>query len=76
MYTAMEDFKETFKAAKYVSTPIVVVQTSDPSSTMHLIGHELFGPEDQYPMLYWDVVQGFKACNEHGEPVADQGQAA
>ncbi len=72
MYTAMEDFKETFKAAKYVSTPIVVVQTSDPSSTMHLIGFELFGPEDEYPMFYFDILQGFKACNEHAKPTAEQ----
>jgi hypothetical protein len=72
MYTAMEDFKETLKAAKYVSTPIVVVQTADPSSTMHLIGHELFASEEQYPMLYWDVVQGFKAFNDAGKPVAQQ----
>lgn len=76
MYTAMEDFKETFKAAKYVSTPIVVVQTPDPSSTMHLIGHDLFESEEQYPILYWDVVQGFKACNEQAKPMAQQLAAA
>jgi len=72
MYTAMEDFKDTFKAAKYVSTPIVVVQTSDPSSTLQLIAHELFGPEDKFPMLYWDIVQGFKPCNEIGNSIAQQ----
>src|SRR5260370_21627756 len=72
MPTAMEEFKETFKAAKWVSTPLIVVRTADPASTTHLIGRELFDPEEQYPMLHWDLVQGFKSLNDAGKSTAQK----
>lgn len=71
MPTPMEEFKETFKAAKWVSTPLIVIRTADPASTIHLIGHGMFDPkENLYPMVSWDMVEGFKAVVEEGKPIA------
>jgi hypothetical protein len=67
----MEEFKDTFRAAKWVSTPLIVVRSADPASTMHLIGHDLFDlKENDYPMVSWDVVEGFKPVVDAGKPVA------
>lgn len=68
----MEEFKDTLCAAKWVSTPLIVIRTTDPASAVQLIAHELFilpevdSPE-VYPTLRWAVVQGFKAVNNAGE---------
>ena len=70
MSTAMEDFKDTLRAAKWVSTPLLVIRTADPTSAIQLIAHELFNPPETYPILRWDLVQGFKAVNEAGKPIA------
>ena len=77
MPTPMEEFKDTLRAAKWVSTPLIVIRTTDPTSTMQLVAHELFVPPvveelEIYPTLHWDVVQGFKAVNDAGKPVAQQ----
>ena len=79
--TSMENFKDTFRSAKYVSTPLMLVRTADPASTIHLIAHDLFNPsEDNYPMLSWDIVEGFKPVREVDKPLAttlaSQGSAA
>jgi hypothetical protein len=73
----MQEFKDTLRAAKWVSTPLIVIRTTDPTNTTHLIAHELFVPpeveeEESYPTLQWDVVQGFKAVNDAGTAVAQR----
>ena len=75
MPTPMEEFKDTLRSAKWVSTPLVVIRTTDPTSTVQLIAHELFIPPaveepEIYPTLRWDVVQGFKAVNDAAQPAA------
>jgi hypothetical protein len=71
MRTPMEEFRETFKAAKWVSTPLIVIRSADPASTMHLIGYDLFDPKkNAYPIVSWDIVDGFKPVVEAGKPVA------
>lgn len=75
MPTPMAEFKDTLRAAKWVSTPLIVIRTTDPTSTVQLIAHELFilpevDPPEVYPTLRWDVVQGFKAVNDEGKTVA------
>lgn len=75
MPTPMDEFKDTLRAAKWVSTPLIVIRTTDPTSTVQLIAHELFVPPDVnppevYPTLRWDVVQGFKAVNDAAKTVA------
>jgi hypothetical protein len=64
----MEKFKDTFRCAKYVSTPLMMVRTADPSSTIHLIANDLFNPsEDDFPMLSWDIADGFKVVRDSGQ---------
>ncbi len=75
MPTSMEEFKDTLRAAKWVSTPLIVIRTTDPTSTVQMIAHELFAtpevdPPEVYPVLRWDVVQGFRAVNDEGNPAA------
>jgi len=75
--TPMEEFKDTLRSAKWVSTPLIVIRTTDPTSTTQLIAHELFTPPaveetEVYPTLVWDVVQGFKAVNDAGKTVAQR----
>lgn len=77
MPTSMQEFKDTLRAAKWVSTPLIVIRTTDPTSTTQLIAHELFVPPavdeaETYPTLHWDVVQGFKAVNDEGKSIAQQ----
>jgi hypothetical protein len=81
MPTPMDEFKDTLRAAKWVSTPLIVVRTTDPGSTVQLIAHELFvppevDPRETYPTLRWDVVQGFKAVNTEAEATAQDLNAA
>src|SRR5437763_11298997 len=63
--TAMEKFKDTFRCAKYVSTPLMIIRTADPSSTMHLIANDLFNSaEYDFPMLSCDIADGFKVIRD------------
>src|SRR5437588_498640 len=66
--SAMEKFRDTFRCAKYVSTPLMIIRTADPSSTMHLIANDLFdSAEYDFPMLSWDVADGFKVVRDSHE---------
>jgi hypothetical protein len=66
--SAMEKFKDTFRCAKYVSTPLMIIRTADPSSTMHLIATDLFDPaEYDFPILSWDIADGFKVVRDSQE---------
>jgi hypothetical protein len=73
----MEDFQATLRAAKWVSTPLIVIRTTDPTNTTQLIAHELFAPPaveelEIHPTLVWDVIQGFKAVNDEAKTLAQQ----
>jgi ATPase family associated with various cellular activities (AAA) len=75
--TPMDEFKDTFRSAKWVSTPLIVIRTTDPTSTTQLIAHELFVPPaveetEVYPTVLWDVVQGFKAVNDAAKSTAQR----
>jgi hypothetical protein len=75
MYTAMEEFRQTIQAAKAVSTPILLIRSADPNATLHMFAQGLFDPSDvrfqnPFPMVMWDMVDGFKPLNELGMPVA------
>src|SRR5690242_6785861 len=77
MPSPMEEFKDTLRSAKWVSTPIIVIRTTDPNNTVHLIAHELFVPPhvetaEVYPTLCWDVVQGFRAVNDAAKALAQE----
>ena len=72
--SAMEDFKDTFRSAKWVSTPFIVIETADPASTMDLIANHTFEAAEDvdkvFPMIRWDVVEGFQPINDAGKEAA------
>lgn len=71
-------FAEHFKAARSVGTPIILVRTSDPASTIRTLSvaaaefaasikDEKGKPEPEPAVLTHDVCRGLKAFNEHGK---------
>jgi hypothetical protein len=53
MIRTMQEFVQTFKAARRVSTPLVAVRTSDPASTIQTVVPALNGTA-----LHWDIMHG------------------
>lgn len=72
MYSAMQEFRETLIAAKVASVPIIAIRSADPNATLAMFSRGLFDPSrfDTFPMLRWDVVDGFKAVNDAGKAPA------
>ena len=63
------DMLKTFKAARGVGTPIVIIQTPDPAATEKTIVNSK--PVDDkgnvVPILNWDIVRGITALNDSGK---------
>jgi hypothetical protein len=63
-------FLDQFKAARRVSTPLIVVRTPDPAATIGAIGSLANGVRP--PLLLWDIVRGLVGVGREGEEVVRQ----
>ena len=63
----MKSFIELFTDARAVSTPLVAVQTFDPSSTIRNIKKSLGADVDSIPLISWDAIRGLRAINDTGD---------
>ncbi len=51
-------FENQFTAAFRVSTPLVLVRTTDPKSAMRVMLNALGKNKEKFPILVWDVIHG------------------
>src|SRR5215472_2687216 len=70
MQTPMQQFIKTLRAAKRVSTPLIVVRTADPASAVKVFQNGVMERPEEYPLVLWDLVHGFSHANELGEETA------
>lgn len=61
MIRSTEDFASVFRAARAVSTPLVVIRTADPASTTRLLVEIVRERAKALPVIAWDVMRGLYA---------------
>lgn len=64
----MATFMEQFKAARRVSTPLIVVRTPDIAATVNAITKD--ANHLQTPIITWDSVKGVGGTNDYGKVLA------
>jgi|SRR5439155_1257680 len=70
MIRTVEEFVSAFKAARRVSTPLVMVRTADPASTMETVARLLNGQGEETALLVWDIMHGLSGANRPGKAEA------
>lgn len=67
MIRSTTDFTKAFRAARRVSTPLIVVRTPDPASSVQLVLSAVNGANEKTPALHWDAVRGLVGVNDAGK---------
>jgi hypothetical protein len=65
----MPSFLKTFLAARAVSTPLVLVRTADPASTVRAAAEAIGGTGADAPLVTWDVMHGLAGINQMGRQI-------
>lgn len=65
--------QQQFLRARYVSTPIIMIRTSDPATAVAAITAVSITPNNRpAPVIQWDAVNGYQTVNEAGRAVVQQ----
>lgn len=64
------DFTKAVRAARRISTPLIVVRTPDPASSVQLVLSAANGANEKTPALHWDAVRGLVGVNDAGKEQA------
>lgn len=65
-----EELVSAFKAARRVSTPLVMIRTTDPAAAVEALRNGLKPNEEKIPILAWDILRGLAGCNKAGKAEA------
>ncbi len=80
MIQTMEEFVFALKAARRVSTPLVMVRTAEPAGSIETVSRALNGQTEKTPILVWDIMHGLAGVNRPGKAeaarVLDRGDPA
>jgi hypothetical protein len=70
MIQTMEEFVSALKAARRVSTPLVMIRTADPADSIETLSRVLNGQSEKTPVLVWDIMHGLAGVNRLGKAEA------
>src|SRR5436305_1406108 len=70
MSTAMEQFISTLKAARLVSTPLVVIRGPDSTGAIQTFQSSVLADPEECSLVHWDCMRGVQPINHKGKDLA------
>ena len=70
MSTAMEQFISTLKAARLVSTPLVVIRGPDSAGAIQIFQSAVLADPEECSLVHWDCMRGVQPINNKGKELA------
>ncbi len=67
MIRSTEELRAVVRAARRVGTPLLIVRTADPASTITQVSASVNGKQSPPPVLVWDFIGGLQGRNEGGK---------
>ncbi|MCW5979601.1 MAG: hypothetical protein KIT09_16100 [Bryobacteraceae bacterium] len=67
MIRSTEEFRAVVKAARRVGTPLIAVQTADPTSSIAQVSAGVNGKNGETPLVVWDFIGGLQGRNDAGK---------